>query len=185
LEGLLEQSNGFITLGEAASRLGVTEDAIRKRLRTGSIKGKKIEKRWMVDPESLRKSSGNPLGIPPVDRDPLIRRFQDELSFVHAQIAIKDQQLAEKDKQLREQLAVKDQQITELNQLLGKLNEDIEAWREQVRYKELQLARLQDQVLELPSPEEAEPTEQKPELSQPGESGTVLRRFWRWFVGGG
>jgi uncharacterized coiled-coil protein SlyX len=184
----LEQSNGFITLGEAASRLGVTEDAIRKRLRTGSIKGKKIEKRWMVDPESLRKSSGNPLGTPPVDRDPLMRRFQDELSFVHAQIAIKDQQLAEKDKQLREQLTVKDRQITELNQLLAKLNEDIESWREQVRYKELQIAQLQDRMIQLPSIEEPEPTKRESEVPEPAVaqevSGNVLSQFWRWFVGG-
>jgi hypothetical protein len=62
---------------------------------------------------------------------------------------------------------VKDQQIQ-------KLYEDIESWREQVRYKELQLARLQDRVIELPSPEEAEPTEQKPELSQPSRTKKLL-----------
>jgi hypothetical protein len=76
-----------------------------------------------------------------------------------------------------------------LHEEIGKLNVDIEAWREQVRYKELQIAQLQDRMIQVPSPEEPQPTEQEPELSQPAaaqaaESGNVLRRFWRWFVGG-
>jgi hypothetical protein len=49
---------------------------------------------------------------------------------------------------------MKDQQIQ-------KLYEDIESWREQMRYKELQIAQLQDRMIPLPSPEEPEPTEQQ------------------------
>jgi hypothetical protein len=63
------------------------------------------------------------------------------------------------------------------------------SWREQVRYKELQIAQLQDRMIQLPSPEEPEPTEQgsegpEPAAAQAGESGNVVSRFWRWFVGG-
>jgi predicted nuclease with TOPRIM domain len=100
------------------------------------------------------------------DKEQLIAQLQSEVVFLREQltqqIATKEQQLAEKDQQLKELLSAN------------------AAWREQVRYKELQLARLQDRVIELPSPEEAEPTEQEPELSQPGESGNVLRRFWHY-----
>jgi hypothetical protein len=95
------------------------------------------------------------------------------------QLAVKDQQLAEKDQHLRQQLAVKDQQI-------HKLYEDIESWREQVRYKELQIAQLQDRMIQLPS-EEPEPTEQESEQAEPAAaqevSGNVLSRFWHWFIG--
>jgi hypothetical protein len=51
---------------------------------------------------------------------------------------------------------------------------------EQVRYKDLLIARLEDRLIQLPPPE---PTEQKPELLQPGESGNVLSQFWHWFIG--
>ena len=75
---------------------------------------------------------------------------------------------------------MKDQQIQ-------KLYEDIESWREQVRYKELQIAQLQDRMIPLPSPEEPEPTEQGSEEPEPpaaqAASGNVLQRFWSWFVG--
>jgi hypothetical protein len=92
-------------------------------------------------------------------------------------LSVKDQQLAAKDHQLSE----KDEQV---RALLA----DLEGWREQVRYKELQVAQLHDRVIELPSPEEPEPDEQEPEpqpaAAPAAESGNVLSRFWRWVVGG-
>jgi hypothetical protein len=57
-------------------------------------------------------------------------------------------------------VAQKDEQIRELLA-------DIASWREQVRYKELQLAQLQDRMIQLPSPEEPESTEQTNEQSEP------------------
>jgi hypothetical protein len=72
---------------------------------------------------------------------------------------------------------LKDQQITERDR-------DIEAWREQVRYKELQLARLEERILELPSP--AEVREQGSDGSQPSaeeERDSLLSRFWHWVIG--
>jgi hypothetical protein len=83
-----------------------------------------------------------------------------------------------------QQLAAKDHQLSEKDEQIRALLADLEGWREQVRYKELQVAQLHDRVIELPSPEEAEPTEQEPGLSQPGESGNVLQRFWHWLGGG-
>jgi hypothetical protein len=82
---------------------------------------------------------------------------------------------------LRTQLAVKDQQISELR-------DDINVWREQARYKDLLLARLEDRLIQLPSPQEQQPTEQ---ASEPEEraaaprqaSGNALSRFWHWFIG--
>jgi hypothetical protein len=96
------------------------------------------------------------------------------------QLAVKDQQLAEKDQHLRQQLAMKDQQIQ-------KLYEDNESWREQVRYKVLQVAQLQDRMIPLPSPDEPQPRQQEGEQSEPAAaqevSGNVLSRFWHWFIG--
>jgi hypothetical protein len=61
---------------------------------------------------------------------------------------------------------------------------------EHANEKELQIAQLQDRLIQLPSPEKAEPTEQGSEVpesaaAQAGESGHILSRFWRWFVDGG
>jgi excisionase family DNA binding protein len=56
-----------ISIREAAKRLGMTEDGIRKRIRRGELKGIKVDKRWMVvwdgeetalrEPEEQEKTS--------------------------------------------------------------------------------------------------------------------------------
>jgi excisionase family DNA binding protein len=179
----LVDGNGWLTISEAAKALGISDDVVRKRLKAGAIKGKKVGKRWLIDPDAIGVNpdtirmhpdgkAGNPDGIQtasgtnPDATEALIQELREH-----------NGQLREHIEFLKGQLSVKDDH-------LARLLIDLEGWREQVRYKELQVAQLQDRVIELPSPEEAEPTEQKPELSQPGESGNVLRRFWHWLGGG-
>ena len=169
------ESEETISLTEAASLLGISEDAVKKRIRAGTLRGKKVGRRWMVLQESIRKVSGNS----PDAMTLLLDKLSGEVAYLRSHLT---EQLAAKDQQLREQLSVKDQQIQ-------KLYEDIESWREQVRYKELQIARLQDRMIPLPSPEEPEPTRQASEVREPAAAQTagsenVLSRFWRWFVGG-
>jgi hypothetical protein len=57
-----------------------------------------------------------------------------------------------------------------------------------VRYKELQLGKVQDHMISLSPAMEAEPTEQgseepEPAAAQAPDGGNVLSRFWHWFVG--
>ena len=89
---------------------------------------------------------------------------------------------------LRRQVEGKDTEITRLHEEIGKLNVDIEAWREQARYKDLLLARLEDRLIQLPAAEEPEPTGQasevrEPAVAQTAGSGNALSRFWHWFIG--
>jgi ribosome assembly protein YihI (activator of Der GTPase) len=125
--------------------------------------------------ERLEQASALPEIGSQIPIDLLIQELRSEVEFLRSQ--------------LQEQLAAKDRQIAEKDQQLERLLTDIEGWREQVRYKELQLAQAQERVIELPFPEEHQPTEQEAELSRPDTvqapaSGNALQRFWRWFVGG-
>jgi hypothetical protein len=59
---------------------------------------------------------------------------------------------------------------------------------EHANEKELQVAQLQDRLIQLPSAEEPEPTEQGSERGEPltaqsEESRNAISRFWHWFVG--
>jgi hypothetical protein len=63
-----------------------------------------------------------------------------------------------------------------------------DAAREQVCYKELQVAQLQDRMIQLPSTEKPKPTDQgseepEPPVGQAAESGNAISRFWHWFIG--
>jgi excisionase family DNA binding protein len=145
------EQDGFLTLSEAANLLGVSDDAVRKRLKAGSIKGKKVGKRWLIDPESIRKPSGNT----PDTKDVLIGQLQEHIRFLQEQVTVKDEQLS-------------------------RLLTDLEGWREQVRYKELQLAQVQERVIELPQPEAEEAELREPE---PDANRNPLVRFWHWFIG--
>jgi excisionase family DNA binding protein len=173
LEALVEQ-NGWLIISEAAKALGISDDVVRKRLKAGAIKGKKVGKRWLVDPDGIRMHPDGiqtTSGTDPDATGALIQELRDH-----------NGQLKEHIEFLKAQLSVKDEQ-------LSSLLTDVESWREQVRYKELQIAQLQDRMIQLPSPEEAEPTEQgseraEPVAAQPQASGNAISRFWHWFVGG-
>ena len=164
-----------LTIGETARRLRISPEGVRKRIKRGQLKAYKVDNRWLV----VLDGYDNPLDLPdkPVEDQSgtgwlayqqLIDHLQGEVAYLRSQ--------------LNEQLSVKDAQI-------GKLLEDIKSWREQVRYKELQIAQLQDRMIQLLPTEEPEPTEQKsdqavPAAAQAAGSENVLSRFWRWFVGG-
>ncbi len=169
----MEEQEHYISTTEAAIRLRISEDAVRKRIKIGSLSGKKVGKKWLVSLESLQKPSRNGHAA---DTDLLLQQLREDVSFLKEQLITKDQQLSEKDHQLSE----KDEQ-------LRALLSDLEGWREQVRYKELQVAQLQDRIIHVSSLEEPEPPEQEtepqPAAAQGEESGNVLRRFWHWFVG--
>jgi hypothetical protein len=166
-------------------RLGITEDAVRKRIKTGTLSGRKVGRTWIVYLDGLQKPSRNGSARSEL----LTKQLQADMAFLQSQLVAKDQHLSEWEQQFREQLVAKDEQLSRKDEQIRKLQEDVEGWREQVRYKELQIAQLQDRMIQLPSPEEAEPTEQGSEVPeravpQTAASGNVVSRFWRWFVGG-
>ncbi len=168
------------SFAEAAKGLGITEDAVRKRIKKGTLQGRREHNKLLVVLESLQNNSK----FRQAEDGLLLRTLQEEVALLCSQLSVKDQQLsakdqqlAEKDQHLRQQLAVKDQQIE-------KLYEDIESWREQVRYKELQIAQLQDRMLPLSSTVEDASTEQgRTQPAQAEESRNALSPFWHWVIG--
>jgi hypothetical protein len=173
----VDNGSDKLTIAEAAEKLGISQDALRKRIRRGLVQAIKVDKKWFVVLDNGVQDGVDRSKPKNIDTERLIVRFESEVQFLRTQLSVKD-----------EQLAGKDGQINKLHEELDRLTTDIEAWREQVRYKELQIAQLQDRMIQLPSPEEPELTEQGSEVREPAAaqevSGNVLSQFWRWFVGG-
>ncbi len=157
-----------VSTADAAKRLGLGEDAIRKRIKRGVLKGYKRDNKWYVvldDLDRIEQDSGR---VPPRTSAKLLSHLEAEIAFLRTE--------------LREQRILAEQQLREKDQQLKELLSDDAAWREQVRYKELQLARLEDRLLELPSPK---PQEQGTDRSQRSEEerNSLLSRFWHWVIG--
>jgi hypothetical protein len=95
-----------VSIAEAAHRLGISQDTVRKRLRLGELRGEQISApggfRWLI--EVPPDEGGTEIAEAPSELDEVLRdviRRQDETM-----------------NQLREQLSAKDQQISELHVLL-------------------------------------------------------------------
>src|ERR671933_170869 len=136
----MDESQKPVSIAEAARILNLSEDGVRKRIKRGVLHATKVNGVWqvVVDPSRSEKTDS---GSVQNGSGRLVDHLQNEVEF------------------LRTQLAVKDQQISELR-------DDINVWREQARYKDLLLARLEDRLIQLPSPQEQQPTEQ---ASEPAE----------------
>ncbi len=136
----MDEPQKSVSIAEAARILNLSEDGVRKRIKRGVLHATKVTGVWQVVVDASR-SEKTDSGSVQNSSGRLVDHLQNEVEF------------------LRTQLAVKDQQISELR-------DDIYVWREQARYKDLLLARLEDRLIQLPSPAEPEPPEQEPELSQ-------------------
>jgi excisionase family DNA binding protein len=161
------------SIAEAARYLGLTEDAVRKRIKRGELQARKQGKAWQVFLEpsqngqnGIQNAIQNESKTNQNEQERLIAHLQEEISFLKSQ-------LESEKSHLWEQVAKKDEQIRELLA-------DIASWREQVRYKELQLAQAQERVIELPQPEAEEEESGEPE---PDTNRNPLVRFWHWFAG--
>ena len=176
------------SIPEAARILNLSEDAVRKRIKRGILPATKVDGMWRIILDTAQPAPVTAPGQRLDEAQRLLSRLEDEVVFLrsqlHEQLTAKDQQLAEKD----QQISVKDEQLARKDAQIGRLLEDIESWREQVRYKELQVAQLQDRMIPLSPTVEAEPAEQESEQTEPAAaqevSGNVVSRFWHWFVGG-
>ena len=177
----METTEGVVSIQEAANRLGITEDGVKKRIKRGRLKAQRINDALYVFVSELDRQTPDKQPDTKLSQkvsqqrrqdkqNKLVSVLEEDVAYLKQQITIKDQQLAEKDQQLKELLS------------------DNAAWREQVRYKELQMAQLQDRMIPLPSAEEPEPTGQasevrEPAVAQTAGSGNALSRFWHWFIG--
>ena len=57
-------TEGMLTVAEAARRLNLSIEQVRRKLREGKLKGQRVGNQWFVDPRSLGEWHGNEPLIP-------------------------------------------------------------------------------------------------------------------------
>jgi len=94
------------TLAEAADRLGISRDALRKRCDRGLVPGAyKLDGRWLIPAVSLTGLTDRPTGRDSADRRPVSHAPDMTGQAVQAAIEALVAQLAEKDRQIATLLA--------------------------------------------------------------------------------
>src|SRR5215207_2391820 len=86
-------SSSKVSVYEAAEALGVTVDAIRKRISRGTIPHERDEhgRVWVIlDVSSNVRDTGQDTYQPPSDSTVLISRLEDEVRFLREELARKD-----------------------------------------------------------------------------------------------
>jgi hypothetical protein len=149
----MQNQQEIVSTAAAAKRFGLGEDAIRKRIKRGVLKGYKKDNKWYVVLDGLDRQEQESSSVPPRASTRLVAHLEAEIEFLRTE--------------LKEQRLLTEQQLREKD-------EDIRSWQEQARYKDLVIARLEDRLIELPNPADPPQSEAK---------GNVLSRFWHWFIG--
>src|SRR5688572_11988179 len=54
-------TSGMITVAEAAKRLNLSIEQVRRKLREGKLRGQRIGNQWLVEESSLGGAKGTPL----------------------------------------------------------------------------------------------------------------------------
>jgi len=99
---------------EAAQALGISLDALRKRIARGTIEATKEAGHWYVqEPDNQPAADRSPIGQP--DNSP--QAAQDQVDG--AELAIAVEELRARVQSLEAQLGVKDTQIGELHRLMA------------------------------------------------------------------
>ena len=58
-------TSGYVTVAEAATRLHLSEEQVRRKLRSGKLRGHRVGNQWFVDESSLEKRTTSKPLIPP------------------------------------------------------------------------------------------------------------------------
>jgi DNA-binding transcriptional MocR family regulator len=121
-------SLGMLTMVEAAHRLGVSVDTVKRRIQKGELKGHQQPRPqgfvWLVEmPEESNQPGSNPTDTP-VDTTVStgeLRRLEEMVQFLKDELAARDAQLESWKQEAeahRDQLQAKDRQIEQLHVLL-------------------------------------------------------------------
>ncbi len=123
----METRQELVSIPEAAKRLNLTHDGVRKWLKRGVLAAKKVDNRWLVVLDNVERPRHDNGSRQPRQantnvghRERLITKFEEEVSFLRTQLS---EQIATKDQQIAE----KDWQINKLHGELDRLTTDIDA----------------------------------------------------------
>jgi hypothetical protein len=98
-----------LDIAEAAARLGVSSETVRKRLQRGKLKGFKADDgSWRVvlpgvdnGPDSPGQQSRTRQDIPPDSSAALVTALREEVGFLREQLRARDDQLRARDDEIR------------------------------------------------------------------------------------
>ena len=130
----------MLTMVEAAHRLGVSVDTVKRRIQKGELKGYQQPRPqgfvWLVEmPEESNQPGSNPADTP-VDTTVStgeLRWLEEMVQFLKAELAARDAQVESWKQEAeahREQLQAKDRQIEQLHVLLQQAQAALPAPRE-------------------------------------------------------
>ena len=127
----------LVSIAEAGKILGVAEITIRRRLRSGEVKGQKRSTPrgyvWMVElsEEDLRRNQEHEEGNGEHRSDPTEIEVADEVGFLRQMVEFLKKELTSRDLSWQQQLQAKDQQIEQLHVLLQQAQTALSAPREE------------------------------------------------------
>ena len=83
-----------VDISEASKRLKVSPETIRKRLQRGSLPGFKASNgTWRVTLDTVQDSPGQEQDKPGQADSDLVRRLEDEVAFLRAQLQARDEEI--------------------------------------------------------------------------------------------
>lgn len=96
-----------MTIGEAARALGISPEAVRQRIRRGTLPASKVGDRWYVQPQpaldvGLEGELARERDLQQAESDAstlreLIARLTDEVAFLRGELAARNEELRRKD----------------------------------------------------------------------------------------
>jgi len=96
MEGVRTVQHERLTIQEAAHRLGVSESAVRKRIKRGTLKREKTEDgRVLVYMESTSAPGTEEVRTP--ERDALISQMQERLDFLERELEVRSEEIRRRD----------------------------------------------------------------------------------------
>ena len=90
----------------AAARLGISREAVRKRLERGTLKGKKVNGRWSIDLTDCSDDTDDVGGYSDTrtddgrtrtDGDQLVATLRDEVAFLRRELETRDEEIRRRD----------------------------------------------------------------------------------------
>src|SRR5215216_391503 len=95
MEGVRTVQHERLTIQEAAYRLGVSESAIRKRIKRGTLKREKTEDgRVLV---YMEQSAPGTEEVRTPERDALISQMQERLDFLERELEVRSEEIRRRD----------------------------------------------------------------------------------------
>lgn len=171
----------IISVAEAAIRLGVTQDAVRKRLQRGSLPGIKTGQSWdVIETEELKKATTSPSHA----TQDSVTRHPDEVLHVtdtslvdHLQdeVAVRDNVISD----LRQRLDWAQSNVDAKDKLLADVLADLGRQRERTDVLQAQYQQAGEKIRQLEAGEAPQTSSDAPEHEErPQESIGGLKGWW-------